>query len=72
MWRQGSSRETVIQGDAKAFRLGIPLRKIATPDDIVESILFLLSDRAGHITLHDPARGRRCHARSVTPHESQT
>lgn len=53
MWRQGSSRETVIQGDAKAFRLGIPLRKIATPDDIVASILFLLSDRAGHITLHD-------------------
>lgn len=53
MWRQGSSRETVIQGDAKAFRLGIPLRKIATPEDIVESILFLLSDRAGHITLHD-------------------
>lgn len=53
MWRQGSSRDTVIQGDARAFRLGIPLRKIATPEDIVESILFLLSDRAGHITLHD-------------------
>ncbi|MDO9436923.1 2,3-dihydro-2,3-dihydroxybenzoate dehydrogenase [Hydrogenophaga sp.] len=53
MWRQGSSRETVIEGDAKAFRLGIPLRKIATPDDVVDAILFLLSDRAGHITLHD-------------------
>ncbi len=53
MWRQGSSRDAVIAGDAASYRLGIPLRKIAEPDDIVESILFLLSDRAGHITLHD-------------------
>lgn len=53
MWRQGSSREAVISGHAPSHRLGIPLGKIATPDDIVDSILFLLSDRAGHITLHD-------------------
>ncbi|RYH60627.1 MAG: 2,3-dihydro-2,3-dihydroxybenzoate dehydrogenase [Alcaligenaceae bacterium] len=53
MWRQGSSAETVIEGSLPNFRLGIPLRKIATPEEIVESILFLLSDRASHITLHD-------------------
>lgn len=53
MWRQGSSREAVIEGDAASYRLGIPLRRIATPEDIVQAILFLLSDRAGHITLHD-------------------
>ena len=53
LWRYGSCLEAVVQGDAKAFRLGIPLLRIATPQDIVESILFLLSDRAGHITMHD-------------------
>lgn len=53
MWRTGSSREAVIAGDASRYRLGIPLRKIATPEEVVEAILFLLSDRAGHITLHD-------------------
>jgi len=53
MWRDGTSREAVIDGHAPSYRLGIPLRKIATPDDVVSAILFLLSDRAGHITLHD-------------------
>lgn len=53
MWRQGSSRETVIEGSQAQFRLGIPLRKIATPDEIADAVLFLLSDRASHITLHD-------------------
>lgn len=53
MWRQGSSRETVIEGDLQHHRLGIPLRKIATPAEVADSVLFLLSDRASHITLHD-------------------
>jgi len=53
MWQQGSSRETVITGSAAQFRLGIPLQKIATPAEIADAILFLLSDHASHITLHD-------------------
>ena len=53
MWRQGASADTVIAGSLSGYRLGIPLRKVATPYDIVEAILFLLSDRARHITLHD-------------------
>ncbi|WP_298014603.1 2,3-dihydro-2,3-dihydroxybenzoate dehydrogenase [uncultured Castellaniella sp.] len=53
MWALGSSRETVIRGDAARWRLGIPLDKIATPDEIAACVLFLLSDQASHITLHD-------------------
>jgi len=53
MWRTGSSAEMVIEGSLAGYRLGIPLRKIARADEIVDSILFLLSDRASHITLHD-------------------
>jgi 2,3-dihydro-2,3-dihydroxybenzoate dehydrogenase len=53
MWKQGSSRETVIEGSLAGYRLGIPLRKIASPQEVAESIMFLLSDRASHITLHD-------------------
>ncbi|MGB3705285.1 MAG: 2,3-dihydro-2,3-dihydroxybenzoate dehydrogenase [Castellaniella sp.] len=53
MWSQGSSRDTVIAGDPARWRLGIPLAKIATPDEIAQAVLFLLSDQASHITLHD-------------------
>lgn len=53
MWAQGSSRATVIQGDPARWRLGIPLDKIASPEEIAASVLFLLSDQASHITLHD-------------------
>ncbi|WP_341667994.1 2,3-dihydro-2,3-dihydroxybenzoate dehydrogenase [Alcaligenes sp. SDU_A2] len=53
MWKQGSSRETVIAGSGEHYRLGIPLQKIATPDEVAQAVLFLLSDRASHITLSD-------------------
>ena len=53
MWAAGSSAQTVINGSAEHYRLGIPLKKIATPDEIADAVLFLLSDRASHITLHD-------------------
>lgn len=42
-----------IAGDPATFRTGIPLGKIATPRDIAESIAFLLSDQAGHITMRE-------------------
>lgn len=53
LWNENYGEEQVIAGDAKQFRLGIPLNKIAEPKDIAQSILFLMSDAANHITMHD-------------------
>ena len=37
MWALGSSREAVIAGNPERWRLGIPLAKIATPEEIARS-----------------------------------
>jgi 2,3-dihydro-2,3-dihydroxybenzoate dehydrogenase len=43
----------VISGNLSAYRIGIPLGRIASTEDIAEAVLFLASDRARHITLQD-------------------
>ncbi|MEV1021892.1 2,3-dihydro-2,3-dihydroxybenzoate dehydrogenase [Streptomyces sp. NPDC050264] len=58
MWEESgadieAARRSVIDGDLTAHRTGIPLGRIADPADIAESVAFLASDRARHITLHD-------------------
>lgn len=42
-----------IKGLPDQFKLGIPLNKIATPREIANTVLFLASDLASHITLQD-------------------
>lgn len=53
MWLDDSGRDNVIRGSLEGWKLGIPLKRIAEPEDVSEAIRFLLSDRARHITLHD-------------------
>lgn len=53
LWADETARDRVIDGTLETFRTGIPLRRIASPDDIAEAVLFLLSDRARHITMHE-------------------
>ncbi|GIX22567.1 MAG: 2,3-dihydro-2,3-dihydroxybenzoate dehydrogenase [Gammaproteobacteria bacterium] len=51
LWRDGAGAEQVIAGDPAAFRLGIPLGRIAQPEEVAAAVLFLLSPAAAHITL---------------------
>ncbi|QRK05497.1 2,3-dihydro-2,3-dihydroxybenzoate dehydrogenase [Archangium violaceum] len=53
LWADEHGAQAVISGSLETFRLGIPLRRIATPADIADAVAFLVSDRARHITLHD-------------------
>lgn len=48
-----AGKERLIAGLSEVFKLGIPLAKIATPDDVADAVLYLASDQAGHVTLQD-------------------
>jgi 2,3-dihydro-2,3-dihydroxybenzoate dehydrogenase len=53
MWQDAGAVRTSIDGVPAAFRVGIPLGRIARPHDVADAVSFLLSDRAGHITMQD-------------------
>ena len=53
MWADDQGAARVIAGDPASFRTGIPLGKLATPQDIAHAAMFLLSDQAGHVTMAD-------------------
>ncbi|RFS84205.1 2,3-dihydro-2,3-dihydroxybenzoate dehydrogenase [Actinomadura spongiicola] len=49
---EGDPRQ-VVEGSPAAYRVGIPLRKLARPRDVAEAVAYLVSDQAGHVTMHD-------------------
>ncbi|MFG2776695.1 2,3-dihydro-2,3-dihydroxybenzoate dehydrogenase [Streptomyces prunicolor] len=53
LWDETTREAPVVDGDLTTYRTGIPLRRIATPQDIADAVVFLASDRARHITMHD-------------------
>jgi 2,3-dihydro-2,3-dihydroxybenzoate dehydrogenase len=53
LWADERGAQAVIDGSPAAFRVGIPLGRIAATDDVAAAVLFLLSDQARHITMHD-------------------
>jgi len=53
MWQGEHSEKQTIEGFPEQFKPGIPLGKLATPEDIANTIVFLSSSQASHITLQD-------------------
>lgn len=53
MWHDDSGAARVIAGLPEQFKTGIPLGKLARPEDIANAAMFLLSDQAGHVTMAD-------------------
>lgn len=53
LWNENYGERNVIEGNLAQYRLGIPLGKMAEPTDIANSVLFLMSDSARQITMHD-------------------
>lgn len=53
MWADENGGARVIAGVPEMFKAGIPLGKLALPQDVADAVMFLLSDKAGHITMTD-------------------
>ncbi|QCX74380.1 2,3-dihydro-2,3-dihydroxybenzoate dehydrogenase [Streptomyces sp. YIM 121038] len=53
LWTDESAPRRVIDGDPATYRTGIPLGRIAEPRDIADAVVFLVSDRARHITMQE-------------------
>lgn len=53
MWVDDGGEARTIGGTLETFKSGIPLGKLAEPDDIAHAVMFLLSEQAGHIAMQD-------------------
>ncbi len=53
MWADEQGAERVMAGSLETFKPGIPLGKLAQPEDVAQAVMFLLSDQAGHIAMSD-------------------
>ena len=53
LWTDDQPPPGIVEGNLEQYRSGIPLRKIAEPEDVANAILFLLSDQAKQITMHE-------------------
>ncbi|MET9294096.1 2,3-dihydro-2,3-dihydroxybenzoate dehydrogenase [Streptomyces sp. NPDC003077] len=53
LWTGDTAPDSVLSGDLGTYRTGIPLGRIADPEDIADAVAFLASDRARHITMQE-------------------
>lgn len=53
LWTGEHGARDTIAGSPDTYKVGIPLQRMAQPVDVADAVLFLVSDRARHITMHD-------------------
>ncbi|MCR8642847.1 2,3-dihydro-2,3-dihydroxybenzoate dehydrogenase [Paenibacillus sp. N1-5-1-14] len=53
LWADASGEQATLAGVPEAYRLGIPLGKLASPTDIAEAVVYLVSDQASHMTMNN-------------------
>ncbi|MGL6258952.1 2,3-dihydro-2,3-dihydroxybenzoate dehydrogenase [Vibrio sp. WXL103] len=53
LWRSDDAEQQTIAGFQQQFKLGIPLGKIARPEEIAQVVMFLASEQASHVTMQD-------------------
>ena len=53
LWTSPDGGQRVIEGSLESFRVGIPLGKLARPEEVASAVLFLVSEQASHITMQD-------------------
>ncbi|MBI0130431.1 SDR family oxidoreductase [Snodgrassella sp. W8124] len=53
LWTDNEPPAGILDGDLTQYRLGIPLRKLAQPADIANTVSFLLSEEATQITMQE-------------------
>jgi 2,3-dihydro-2,3-dihydroxybenzoate dehydrogenase len=53
LWQQPADRQRTLAGDPEKYRLGIPLGRIAQPEQIAQAALFLVAASASHITMQE-------------------
>ncbi|MDQ3402035.1 MAG: 2,3-dihydro-2,3-dihydroxybenzoate dehydrogenase [Actinomycetota bacterium] len=53
MWHDQTGMQSTVDGSLETFKPGIPLGKLGRAADVAHAVTFLLSDRAGHITMHE-------------------
>ena len=51
LWNDDHGAQMMIDGIPDSYKVGIPLKKIAEPENIADAILFFLSDQSSHITM---------------------
>lgn len=50
---QDAAVAAAVAGDPARFKVGIPLGRVAEPEDVAYAIGFLVSDEARHLTMHE-------------------